>query len=50
MKFISDKSPQNNNKERNTHTHTHTHTHVIVLCNIVCNNCAQCRAHTYEQT
>ena len=21
-----------------------------VLCNIVCNNCAQCDAHTYEQT
>ena len=21
-----------------------------VLCNIVCNNCAQCNAHTYEQT
>jgi len=21
-----------------------------VLCNIVCNNCAQCSAHTYEQT
>ena len=21
-----------------------------VLCNIVCNNCAQCVAHTYEQT
>ena len=21
-----------------------------VLCNIVCNNCAQCHAHTYEQT
>ena len=21
-----------------------------VLCNIVCNNCAQCIAHTYEQT
>jgi len=21
-----------------------------VLCNIVCNNCAQCYAHTYEQT
>jgi len=21
-----------------------------VLCNIVCNNCAQCTAHTYEQT
>jgi len=20
-----------------------------VLCNIVCNNCAQCNAHTYEQ-
>ena len=20
------------------------------LCNIVCNNCAQCDAHTYEQT
>jgi len=22
----------------------------FVLCNIVCNNCAQCDAHTYEQT
>jgi len=22
----------------------------FVLCNIVCNNCAQCNAHTYEQT
>ena len=21
-----------------------------VLCNIVCNNCVQCNAHTYEQT
>ena len=21
-----------------------------VLCNIVCNNCSQCNAHTYEQT
>jgi len=21
-----------------------------VLCSIVCNNCAQCDAHTYEQT
>ena len=21
-----------------------------VLCNIVCNNCAQCDAHTYEKT
>jgi len=21
-----------------------------VLCNIVCNNCAQCNAHTYEQS
>ena len=21
-----------------------------VLCSIVCNNCAQCNAHTYEQT
>jgi len=21
-----------------------------VLCNIVCNSCAQCNAHTYEQT
>jgi len=21
-----------------------------VLCNIVCNNCAQCNAYTYEQT
>ena len=21
-----------------------------VLCNIGCNNCAQCNAHTYEQT
>ena len=21
-----------------------------VLCNIVCNNCAQCDAHTFEQT
>jgi len=21
-----------------------------VLCNIVCNNCTQCNAHTYEQT
>ena len=21
-----------------------------VLCNIVCNNCAQCDAHSYEQT
>ena len=21
-----------------------------VLCNIVCNNCAQCHAHSYEQT
>jgi len=21
-----------------------------VLCNIVCNNCAQCNAHIYEQT
>ena len=21
-----------------------------VLCNIVCNNCAQCDSHTYEQT
>jgi len=21
-----------------------------VLCNIVCNNCTQCDAHTYEQT
>ena len=21
-----------------------------VLCNIVCNNCAQCNEHTYEQT
>ena len=21
-----------------------------VLCNIVCNSCAQCDAHTYEQT
>jgi len=21
-----------------------------VLCNILCNNCAQCNAHTYEQT
>jgi len=21
-----------------------------VLCNIVCNNCAQCSARTYEQT
>ena len=21
-----------------------------VLCNIVCNNCAQCDAHTYQQT
>ena len=21
-----------------------------VWCNIVCNNCAQCNAHTYEQT
>ena len=21
-----------------------------VVCNIVCNNCAQCDAHTYEQT
>jgi len=21
-----------------------------VLCNIVCNNCAQCNAHTYERT
>jgi len=21
-----------------------------VLCNIVCNNCAQCNAHAYEQT
>ena len=21
-----------------------------VLCNIVCNNCAQCDVHTYEQT
>ena len=21
-----------------------------VLCNVVCNNCAQCDAHTYEQT
>jgi len=21
-----------------------------VLCNIVCNNCAQCSAHTYEQS
>jgi len=21
-----------------------------VMCNIVCNNCAQCDAHTYEQT
>ena len=21
-----------------------------VLCNIVCNNCAQCNAHTYKQT
>jgi len=21
-----------------------------VVCNIVCNNCAQCSAHTYEQT
>jgi len=21
-----------------------------VLCNIVCNNCAQCHAHLYEQT
>ena len=24
--------------------------HNAVLCNIVCNNCAQCNAHTYEQT
>jgi len=21
-----------------------------VLCNIMCNSCAQCNAHTYEQT
>jgi len=21
-----------------------------VLCSIVCNSCAQCNAHTYEQT
>ena len=27
-----------------------THHMPTVLCNIVCNNCAQCNAHTYEQT